>query len=134
MTVHSITLELPEQLYQKLKQRSQQTQRSLEEELLTAFALDLPMLPMVETGELQAYNEVIEFLTSGPSATAITQFQLSNEARQRAQSLAVKERAQGLTATETKELDLYVELGDFLGLLRAKALLRLPDVGQWFDS
>lgn len=127
---HSITLELPDSLYRKLKQRSQQTKRSLEEELLTAFALDLPVLPLTETTELVAHNEVIGFLTSGPSATEITQFQLSDEARQRAQSLLVKERDEGLTTNEAQELDFYVELGDFLGILRSKALLHLQDKGE----
>jgi hypothetical protein len=127
---HSITLELPDSLYRKLKQRSQQTKRSLEEELLTAFALDLPVLPLAETTELVAYNEVIGFLTSGPSAAEITQFQLSDEARQRAQSLLVKERDENLTTNEAQELDFYVELGDFLGILRSKALLHLQDKGE----
>jgi hypothetical protein len=127
---HSITLELPDSLYRKLKQRSQQTKRSLEEELLTAFALDLPVLPLAETTELVAYNEVIGFLTSGPSAAEITQFQLSDEARQRAQSLLVKERDENLTTNEAQELDFYVELGDFLGILRSKAMLHLQDKGE----
>lgn len=122
---HSVTLELPDELYQKFKRRSQQTKRSLEDELLTAFALDLPVLPVSETGELRAYNEVLEFLTSGPSAADIAQFHLSSEVRQRAQTLLTKEKEQGLTASEAKELDFYVELGDFLGILRAKALLHL---------
>ncbi|MFN8456026.1 MAG: hypothetical protein U0401_15390 [Anaerolineae bacterium] len=122
---YSVTLELPDELYQKFKRRSQQTKRSLEDELLTAFALDLPVLPVIETGELQAYNEILEFLTSGPSAAEIAQFRLSTEARHRAQALRLKEKEQGLTTTETKELDFYVELGDFLGILRAKALLHL---------
>jgi len=124
---YSVTLELPDELYQKFKRRSQQTKRSLEDELLTAFALDLPVLPAAETGELQAYNEVLEFLTSGPSATEIAQFRLSSEAQQQAQTLLRKEREQSLTAAEAKELDFYIELGDFLGILRAKALLRLRD-------
>jgi hypothetical protein len=38
-----------------------------------------------------------------------------------------KEREQGLTASEAKELDFYTELGDFLGILRAKAMLHLQD-------
>lgn len=125
MTAHSITLELPDKVYQHLKQRSQQTNRSLEEELLTVFALDLPVLPLAETAEFQAYNEVLEFLSAGPSPADIVQFQLSAEARERAQTLLAKEKAQGLTAAESKELDFYVELGDFLGLLRAKAMLHL---------
>jgi hypothetical protein len=127
MISHSITLELPDELYQKFKQRSQQTRRTLEEELLTAFALDLPILPVEETGELKAYNEVMEFLTSGPSATEIIQFRLSGEAQQRAQTLLAKEREQSLTAAESKELDFYVEVGDFLGILRAKAMLHTQD-------
>jgi hypothetical protein len=125
VTVHSITLELPDKVYQYLKQRSQKTNRSLEEELLTVFALDLPVLPLAETEEYQAYNEVLEFLSSGPSPSAIVQFQLSAEARERAQALLAKEKTQGITAIESKELDFYVELGDFLGLLRAKAMLHL---------
>jgi hypothetical protein len=122
---HSVTLQLPDELYQKFKRRSQQTKRSLEDELLTAFALDLPLLPATETGELQAYNETLTFLSSGPSPAEIAQFHLSAEAQQRAQKLLAKEREQVLTAVEAKELDFYVELGDFLGLLRASALLRL---------
>jgi len=127
MTSHSITLELPDKVYQHLKQRSRQTNRSLEEELLTVFALDLPVLPLAETEEFQAYNEVLEFLSGGPSPADIVQFQLSTEARERAQALLAKEKAQSLTTAETKELDFYVELGDFLGLLRAKALLHLQN-------
>ena len=124
---HSVILELPDELYQKFKLRSQQTNRSVEEELLTAFALDLPVLPTIETRELQAHNEVLDFLSRGPSATEIVQFQLSEEVRKQAQTLLAKERTQSLTITETKELDFYVELGDFLGILRAKAQLQLQN-------
>ena len=130
MTSHAIMLELPEELYQKLKQRSQKTKRPLEEELVTALALDLPIWPLSETGELRAYNEVMEFLTSGPSVKEMAEFQLSAEAQDRAQVLLAKEREEGLTAAEAQELDFYVELGDFLGILRAKALLRLQNQAQ----
>ena len=98
--------------------------------MLTAFALDLPLLPLAESEEFQAYNEVIEFLSGGPSAKEIVHFQLSDKARQRAQTLSAKEKAQGLVVDEAKELDFYVELGDFLGILRAKAMLHLQnDIG-----
>jgi hypothetical protein len=121
----SVTLELPDEVYQKFKARSQQTKRSIEEELVTAFALDLSILPPLETGGMRAYNEVIGFLASGPSVGEIAQFKLSDEIRQRASTLLAKERAQGLTEDEAKELDYYVDLGDFLGILRAKAQLQL---------
>jgi hypothetical protein len=118
---HLVTIDLPDELYEKFKARSQRTNRSIEEELLTSFALDLPLLPMLETQTLQAYEEVLDFLTSAPSRSEILRFQLSDSARQRAKFLLEKEKAQGLTSSEASELDFYVELGDFLGILRAKA-------------
>ena len=125
MAGHVVTLELPDALFQKFKLRSQRTKRSIEDELLNAFALDMPLLPLSETRELKAYNEVLEFLSSGPSSAEIATFQLSDEATQRAQSLLAKERTAGLTDAEVAELDYYVELGDFLELLRTKAELQL---------
>ena len=122
-----VTIELPDEVYQKFKVRSQQTKRSIEEELLTAFALDLPILPPLETSGTRAYHEIIGFLASGPSIEEIIQFRLSDEITQRASALLVKERNHGLTLDENKELDYYVDLGDFLGVLRAKAQLQLHE-------
>lgn len=127
MVSHTVTIQLPDLLYQKFAARSRQTKRTLEEELVTAFAVDLPILPFAESVNLKAYNEVMDFLASGPSPSEILHFQLSVEARQRASSLLQKERTQGLTETEAQELDFYVELGDFLGILRAKAQLQFQD-------
>ncbi len=122
---HSVTLDLPDNLYRNLQQRNQQTNRPLEEELLTAFALNLPAPLSMERLEDGVHGEVMGFLGSGPSTKEITQFQLSSEASGRASELMAQERERELTEAETRELDFYVELGDFLGLLRAKALLHL---------
>ena len=127
MINHTVTIELPDILYQKFAARSRQTKRSLEEELVTAFAVDLPMLPLPEAANAKVYDEVLNFLASGPSPAEILQFQLSAEARQRATLLLQKDRAQGLTDVESQELDFYVALGDFLGILRAKAQLQLQN-------
>ncbi|MEZ4711580.1 MAG: hypothetical protein R3A44_30580 [Caldilineaceae bacterium] len=120
---HTVTLELPDALYHKLMERSQQTHRSLEEELLTAFAIDLPVLPPLPTSEFAAYEEILNFLSSGPTPAQIVEFRLSDTSQERARWLLAKERGQGLSDDETQELDYYVELGDFLGILRAKAQL-----------
>ena len=122
---YSVTLELSDTLYQSLRARSQQTNRSIEEEILTAFAVDLPTLPSTETPVVQAYNEIMDFLASGPSPSDIIQFRLSDSVVQRAQRLLDKERSQRLTEIEAQELDAHVALGDFLGILRAKAQLKL---------
>ncbi|CAN5446572.1 hypothetical protein BH10CHL1_BH10CHL1_38480 [soil metagenome] len=59
------------------------------------------------------------------SGRILSAFKLSDETKQRANTLLVKERTQGVTEDEAKELDYYVDLGDFLGILRAKAQLQL---------
>jgi hypothetical protein len=83
------------------------------------------VLPAPDTQALHAYDEVLDFLSSAPSLADIIQFQLSERARQRAQFLIEKEKAQDLTALEASELDFYIELGDFLGVLRTKAQVQL---------
>lgn len=123
----AITLELPDVIYQKFKVRSLQNKRSVEEELLTAFALDVPVLPVANIGEMQAYNEVIDFLLSSPSPSEVVKFKLSEHAQKRAKALLQKQNMQNLTPAEEKELDFYVELGDFLGILRAKAQIQTQD-------
>ena len=127
MINHTVTIELPDVLYQKFAARSRQTKRPVEEELVTAFAVDLPVLPFAEAANFKAYDEVLDFLAGGPSPIQILQFQLSAEARQRASMLLQKDREQGLADDEEQELDFYVALGDFLGILRAKAQLQLQN-------
>lgn len=122
---YSVTLELPDNLYQKLHARSQQANRSLEDEMLTSFAADLPVLPTIETPILQTYNEIMDFLAGGPTPTEIVQFRLPEAVLQRVHALLDKEREQPLTESEAQELDAHVALGDFLGVLRAKAQLKL---------
>lgn len=121
---HAVTLELPDSLYQQLKIRSRKSNRTVEDELLTAFATDLPVLPSIETTVTRAYDEIIEFLASGPSPLEIIQFRLSDELVQHAQSLLEKDRDYGLSTEEKKELDAHIAIGDFIGILRAKAQLK----------
>ena len=122
---HSVTLELPDPLYQKLKVRSQQANRSVEDELLTAFAVALPVPPSSETAAVRAYEEVMDFLINGPSPIQIVQFRLSDEIIQHVQLLLDKEREAPLSDVDAKDLDARGALGDFLGILRAKAQLKL---------
>lgn len=123
MISHTVTIELPDPIYQKFVERSQQTKRPLEEELITAFAIEYPVLNFDEAANLKAYDEVMDFLASGPSPDQILQFRLSEEAQQRASELLQKNREQNLIDAEMQELDFYIELGDFLGILRAKTQL-----------
>ncbi|MFN8443954.1 MAG: hypothetical protein U0175_24450 [Caldilineaceae bacterium] len=124
-----VILDLPDPVYEKFSERSKKTHRTIEDELLTAFALNLPMPTLALHTEYSAYDEVLDFLSTAPSPLEIIDFQLSDKARQRASFLLQKQRQQSLTAAEEDELDAYVELGDFLGILRAKTQLKLHKRG-----
>lgn len=125
MQNHTVTLELPDSVYQVFVARSQLTQRPLEEEIVTSFVADAPLLSLLHAHNIKAYDELLDFLASGPSPEKILEFQLSPAAQKRASELLQKNREQELSEADSKELDFYVELGDFLGLLRAKAQLHL---------
>ena len=127
MTTHTITLDLPDVLYQRLKQRSQQTQRSLEDELLDLLATKIPTLKSLDSPPL-AYNEVIDFLGRGATAKEIAEFRLSPAAQTRAQSLLKKSKIESLTPAEEAEMELYIELEDFMALIKIKAHQQLQNL------
>ncbi len=126
MNTYSITLNLPESLYQHLSRRSQQLQRSLEEELVTLLSMKMP-IGEGGTPQPSAYNEVIEFLGRGPSATEISEFHLSSAAQTRAQSLLQKNKEGPLSPAEEAELESYIELEDFMALIKIRALQQLQN-------
>ncbi len=124
MAVHTVTLNLPETIYQRLRRRSQQSQRPLEDELLDLLAsqASLPEL----TGDMPpAYIEVIEFLGRGATAQEIANFRLSAAAQARAQALLARHKAETLSPPEERELDLYIELENFMALLKNQARQQL---------
>ncbi len=126
MATYTVTLDLPESLYQQLSRRSQQSHHSLEEELLAVL---MTKVRSSETaGNLPpAYNEVIEFLGRGVTAQEITEFRLSSIAQTRAKSLLDKNKEGTLTPAEEAELDSYIELEEFMGLLKVQALRQLQN-------
>jgi hypothetical protein len=121
MTTHTVTLNLPEAIYQRLKQRSQQAQRSLEDELLAVLVTKIPTTETLQDSPL-AYTEIVEFLGHGATAQEIAEFRLSQTAQNRAQSLLQKNKEGLLSPAEEAELELYVELENFMALIKIQAL------------
>ncbi len=124
MAVHTVTLNLPETIYQRLRRRSLQSQRPLEDELLDLLVAQAPM-PELTEGIPPAYTEVIEFLGRGATAEEIVNFRLSAAAQATAQALLAKNKADALTPPEERELDLYIELENFMALLKNQARQQL---------
>jgi len=84
-------------------------------------------MPSTETLEKMppAYTEVVEFLSGGATVKEISEFRLSSEAQAQAQALLRKNKEGVLSPAEEAELNLYVELENFMSLLKVKALQQL---------
>jgi hypothetical protein len=74
---------------------------------------------------MKCYDEVIDFIASGPSPGAVASFRLSDAVNQRAELLVQREKSGALTAEEKSGLDHYLELEHIMRLAKARARQRL---------
>lgn len=74
---------------------------------------------------MKAYDEVIEFIASGPSVRSVADFQASPETKARVELLIRKEKNDGLTPGEKSELDDFMALEHLMRLAKARARGRL---------
>lgn len=76
---------------------------------------------------MKAYEEVIDFIASGPSPSSIVSFRPSREASERVAALIEREKTTGLSTGEKAELDHYMELEHIMRLTKARARQRLAN-------
>lgn len=76
---------------------------------------------------MKTYEEVIDFIASGPSPRAIVSFRPSPEASERVATLVEREKSTGLPPEEKAELDHYMELEHIMRLAKARARQRLAN-------
>ncbi len=76
---------------------------------------------------MKAYEEVIDFIASGPSPSSIVAFRPSRDASDRIAELIERQKTAGITPDERTELDHYMELEHILRLAKARARQHLAD-------
>ena len=74
---------------------------------------------------MKAYEEVIDFIASGPSPSSVASFRPSREASERVADLVEREKTTGISPEEKAELDHYMELEHIMRLAKARARQRL---------
>jgi hypothetical protein len=112
---------------------------NIADDLAAQFSIDPAALPALirETiaaktsrAEMQAvsngnhpplYQEIIEFLSSGPTTAQVLAFKISPEAQDRLEELLHRNREAELTATERDELNTYLHFSEYLTRLKARA-------------
>ena len=120
----TITLDVPADLAARLAQRHEQLPQLLAMalELLPA---ELPLAaPIAPVGQ-PVFDEMLDFLASGPTPAQIVAFKLSSAAHMRLEALLDKNREAGLSDAEEAELDVYEQVNHLLLLLKARARLTI---------
>ncbi len=116
----TVTLELPDDLATRLLSLRDRLPQLLAI-ALELSAADLPLtLPAFKTPH-RAFDEMLDFLASGPKPEHILAFKISPQAQARLEELLDKNQEEGLTDVETAELDTYSQINHILLLLKARA-------------
>ena len=69
----------------------------------------------------KAYDEIVNFIASGTSPESVVSFQPSEEVRERVGELIAREKESELSAEETTELNLYIQIEHIMRLAKARA-------------
>ncbi len=74
---------------------------------------------------LPFYEDVLDFLASGPSTQQVVEYRPSAVAQKRFSALIDANRRRTLSLGEEEELDHYIQMDRMLSLLKAKSYKRL---------
>ncbi len=128
MALQTVIVHLPEMLYQKIAQRAQQTQRSVEDELVEAVEAGLPIVGGLPA---EVADEVAQlaFLTDDELWQA-AESTLPETDSERMQALVLKRQRERLTEAELEEAERLRQRQDRNMLIRAKAAALLKERGH----
>jgi len=128
MASQTITVRLPEPLYEQVKARAQQMQRSVEDELVAVVAAALPAVSELPT---DIVDEMVQltFLTDEELWQA-AHTTLSQEQSERMQALISKQQRDGLSDQEEEEAQQLAHYSDKVMLIRAQAAALLKERGH----
>lgn len=120
MTDYSVTLTVPDYVYDRAKRVAEETAQPIEQVLrqhiLEAFAEPLPKLPPDEAAELIALNQL-----SDDALRTIAREQLSADAQARLQVLMDSNNMGTISEAEYRELEALIERGQRLMVRKAEA-------------
>jgi hypothetical protein len=120
MSVHAITLSLPEPLYQRAREAAQVANRPLEQVLTQSIALSLPALesdlPAAIRSELAALP-----LLSDAKLWATARGTMDKHEQARLQTLAEAQKHRSLTLVEKAELSQLMDEAELVMLRKAEA-------------
>jgi len=76
---------------------------------------------------MNAYDELVEVIATGPAAERIIRFRASEENQRRVSELLEREKTASLTSEEAAELDRYLQFEHVVRLAKARAHLDVQE-------
>jgi plasmid stability protein len=128
MTVQPLTLNVPESLYQCLKDRAEQARRTVEDETLDVLAATLPVHDRL-SDDLEEAVAPLELLDDEALWRA-ARSRLAEVASTQLEELHLKRQRQGLTDAEMQTLSALVRQFERAMLVRARAAGLLKQRGH----
>jgi hypothetical protein len=124
----TITLEVPDELAAHFKIAPAALPALIREAVAAKVARSSPQDGDDESAP-PIYQEMIDLLTSGPTADQLLAFKISDSAQERLEELLRKNREEELTAEERADLNTYLRLSEYLTKLKARARAGQPLFG-----
>lgn len=127
MTIHPITLNVPDSLYRRLKERAQETKRSVEDELMDVLVTAVPPdeeLPYDLAEAVAALSPLDDTVLWD-----IARSRLSPEISAELESLNWKQQAEGLSSDEKNRQEALIRQYEKTMLTRARAAVLLKERG-----
>ena len=128
MTVHAVTLHVPSLLYEQLKRRAEQAQRTVEAELLDIVVTSVPMSDDLPADLAEAITPLE--LLDDEGLWRAARCSLPAAAATQMEDLHLKRQREGLTDSEVKTLDGLVRQYERTMLVRAQAAALLKERGH----
>jgi plasmid stability protein len=128
MTGQTLTLNVPDPLYTRLKQRAQQANRTVEAELLDVLATAVPVGDELPADLAEAISPLA--LLDDAALWRVAQSRLASETAAQLENLHLKRQREGLTEAEAQTLSALVRQYERAMLVRAQAAVLLKQRGH----
>ena len=132
MNSQQVTITLPETIYERVKRRSQQMQRSVADELAAVVAASLPEQESLPPDIEQELSELDLF--TNEELWRAARMTAPADKSERMQVLVEKQQLEGLTDSEKQEAAVLSHFFNRVMLVRAKAAVLLKERGHDVDQ
>jgi len=128
MTQQTVTLNISDRLYRRLRERADQARRSVEDEVLELVASAMPTDDELPPDLIEALTPLPTF--SDAALWRVARSRLPAHVSSELEELHFKRQREGLTSAEAERATELARQGDRTMLLRAEAALLLKERGQ----